>query len=248
MLDHKFVIKWVESAMYVADSVLGLTSLYDSTYVSDENVPCDFYTQVFKNGCTMLVANEAMIKPWDLQKLFQSTKVEKFLNNTDFGSILAICFGVFHEMRHIYQKDIIEASRGGKYAPRIGVSPETCAIWTNNLKKYPSLDNIDSHNVINQDARLFAGYLVSRFLLENEFFGGDEYKPYREKYDSIPLPTDEDILKVANYMIAKKSTSPFDAIHSSVPIVRQCRKIGRNDPCPCGSGLKYKNCCGKYAQ
>lgn len=23
------------------------------------------------------------------------------------------------------------------------------------------------------------------------------------------------------------------------------RKVGRNDPCPCGSGLKYKNCCGK---
>ena len=23
------------------------------------------------------------------------------------------------------------------------------------------------------------------------------------------------------------------------------KKVGRNDPCPCGSGLKYKNCCGK---
>ncbi|MFO7890929.1 MAG: SEC-C metal-binding domain-containing protein [bacterium] len=22
-------------------------------------------------------------------------------------------------------------------------------------------------------------------------------------------------------------------------------KVGRNDPCPCGSGKKYKNCCGK---
>ena len=22
-------------------------------------------------------------------------------------------------------------------------------------------------------------------------------------------------------------------------------KVGRNDPCPCGSGLKYKHCCGK---
>ena len=21
-------------------------------------------------------------------------------------------------------------------------------------------------------------------------------------------------------------------------------KVGRNDPCPCGSGKKYKNCCG----
>ena len=29
------------------------------------------------------------------------------------------------------------------------------------------------------------------------------------------------------------------------PIVNNGPKIGRNDPCPCGSGKKYKNCCGK---
>ena len=29
------------------------------------------------------------------------------------------------------------------------------------------------------------------------------------------------------------------------PIVNSGPKIGRNDPCPCGSGKKYKNCCGK---
>ena len=28
------------------------------------------------------------------------------------------------------------------------------------------------------------------------------------------------------------------------PIVRETPKIGRNDPCPCGSGKKYKKCCG----
>src|SRR5205823_2827572 len=27
-------------------------------------------------------------------------------------------------------------------------------------------------------------------------------------------------------------------------IVRETEKIGRNDPCPCGSGKKYKKCCG----
>lgn len=32
-----------------------------------------------------------------------------------------------------------------------------------------------------------------------------------------------------------------------VPYVRQEKKIGRNDPCPCGSGKKYKKCCGKNA-
>ena len=25
------------------------------------------------------------------------------------------------------------------------------------------------------------------------------------------------------------------------------KKIGRNDPCPCGSGKKYKQCCGRNA-
>ncbi len=29
--------------------------------------------------------------------------------------------------------------------------------------------------------------------------------------------------------------------------VKKAEKIGRNDPCPCGSGLKYKKCCGKDA-
>ena len=31
------------------------------------------------------------------------------------------------------------------------------------------------------------------------------------------------------------------------PISRSTPKVGRNDPCPCGSGKKYKNCCGKNA-
>jgi len=28
------------------------------------------------------------------------------------------------------------------------------------------------------------------------------------------------------------------------PVVRAGPKVGRNDPCPCGSGKKYKKCCG----
>lgn len=29
------------------------------------------------------------------------------------------------------------------------------------------------------------------------------------------------------------------------PVVRESAKVGRNDPCPCDSGKKYKKCCGK---
>jgi preprotein translocase subunit SecA len=32
---------------------------------------------------------------------------------------------------------------------------------------------------------------------------------------------------------------------SAPKAVRKDKKVGRNDPCPCGSGKKYKKCCGK---
>ena len=32
-------------------------------------------------------------------------------------------------------------------------------------------------------------------------------------------------------------------VHAKQPVRRETPKIGRNDPCPCGSGKKYKKCC-----
>jgi preprotein translocase subunit SecA len=31
------------------------------------------------------------------------------------------------------------------------------------------------------------------------------------------------------------------------PVRRDLPKVGRNEPCPCGSGKKFKNCCGRVA-
>ena len=33
-------------------------------------------------------------------------------------------------------------------------------------------------------------------------------------------------------------------VHGHTPYRRESPKIGRNDPCPCGSGKKHKKCCG----
>ena len=32
-----------------------------------------------------------------------------------------------------------------------------------------------------------------------------------------------------------------------LPLKRELPKVGRNDPCPCGSGKKFKSCCGRTA-
>jgi preprotein translocase subunit SecA len=35
------------------------------------------------------------------------------------------------------------------------------------------------------------------------------------------------------------------AVGPIAPLRREGEKVGRNDPCPCGSGKKYKRCHGK---
>jgi len=40
------------------------------------------------------------------------------------------------------------------------------------------------------------------------------------------------------------AASPTPVPPATKPIVKP-KKVGRNDPCTCGSGKKYKNCCGK---
>ena len=34
-------------------------------------------------------------------------------------------------------------------------------------------------------------------------------------------------------------------IKKQVTVKNTEKKVGRNDPCPCGSGKKYKKCCGR---
>lgn len=51
--------------------------------------------------------------------------------------------------------------------------------------------------------------------------------------------------KVKRVRVAKEVETVNPDTGKQAPFVRKSKKVGRNDPCPCGSGKKYKNCCGK---
>lgn len=72
----------------------------------------------------------------------------------------------------------------------------------------------------------------------------EEAKKY-EKASANILHNLENIFEEANIRI-----SDFMTIHPDVNSYKSAtrrlgKKVGRNDLCPCGSGKKYKNCCGK---
>ena len=63
---------------------------------------------------------------------------------------------------------------------------------------------------------------------------GTKLRVEKNDYSSIDLDS------VTNKLVDKISDEIKDSLNCNV-------KVGRNDPCPCGSGKKYKNCCGKNA-
>jgi uncharacterized protein YecA (UPF0149 family) len=54
-------------------------------------------------------------------------------------------------------------------------------------------------------------------------------------------PRPGDLSTFAQAMSGLPSTAPATVSGSNTPVHSQ--KVGRNDPCPCGSGKKYKKCC-----
>lgn len=98
-----------------------------------------------------------------------------------------------------------------------------------------------------------ANKTVMMFALEHDIELGNEYemKDFVEQYhDEI-----ENKLKRFKHQ-EQQTTNPLleQMFNNLVPgggsvetVVREEPKVGRNDPCICGSGKKYKKCCGMYA-
>ena len=54
--------------------------------------------------------------------------------------------------------------------------------------------------------------------------------------------------KVEREQVAKVTGTNKDDSAPAEPKKRAAAKIYPNDPCPCGSGKKYKQCCGRFAE
>ena len=55
-----------------------------------------------------------------------------------------------------------------------------------------------------------------------------------------------DRTQIMKKMIQNLNEANKAGSEKSAPVTKKkSEKVGRNDPCPCGSGLKYKKCCGK---
>jgi len=64
---------------------------------------------------------------------------------------------------------------------------------------------------------------------------------------TVRVRSEEDTKREQTVKVTSETSSSSDGTLKKEPVRNKNKKVGPNDPCPCGSGKKYKKCCGSVA-
>ncbi len=110
------------------------------------------------------------------------------------------------------------------------------------------MDHIDDMDQMKQGVGLHA--IAQRDpLIEYKFMAYEMFDELSENIQEYTVRTLYRVRLVTKEIERKEEERPMftnkDDTLQRKPEVRKDAKVGRNDPCPCGSGKKYKQCCGR---
>ncbi len=126
------------------------------------------------------------------------------------------------------------------------------------LERLVMLRTIDSlwveHLTAMENMRQEAGWQALRQVRAVDAYKSEGYKQFQVLLSTIQHDVVHTIYHVG--IIRKEASQPAPSPMTQVvagstggdrkqPLKEAGRKVGRNDPCPCGSGKKYKKCCGR---
>ncbi len=174
-----------------------------------------------------------LLKPGDLSA--EELKKEKAKPSDVAEKIIAIADGIFEEKKKLFGADFAEVERSillrsvdSHWMEHIDTMEDLKG--SINLQAYAQRDPVNEYRL--QGSELF-----------EEMVAGIREETVRTVLSVFPRK--QPIVRV---QVAKPLQEGFegqgDRNKKATVILRKAEKVGRNDLCPCGSGKKYKKCCG----
>ena len=139
----------------------------------------------------------------------------------------------------------------GEYETKLAEIPSEIV---SEFEKAISLRVIDTHWMehINTMSILKEGIHLRGYAQENPLraYTSEGYELFEDLLDTIDKETTTFLLKAEVRQNTErkqvvKGEAANDESKTNKKTPKRVEKVGRNDPCPCGSGKKYKQCCGK---
>jgi tetratricopeptide (TPR) repeat protein len=122
--------------------------------------------------------------------------------------------------------------------------------WLSPKKGYHNLEKAEKkliEAIENEDIR------DKRDVLErlSDFYNDIKAVDKKNKINCQIALLNKEHREVHTHLLNEANHNDFPYTSSAQKLAREIPKkgkIGRNDPCPCGSGKKYKKCCGRYTK
>ena len=169
--------------------------------------------------------SDSVRKAYELKISFEDPEA---LKTVERYTILSAIDRLWQE--HLYEMDSLRYSIGlrahGQRDPLIEYKAEAFKIFDELMV---SIKTEICHNIFRSASSLMAFEQV----LKNAPKTTTHQQPPPSAFKEKPQPGASDVVSEATAAMEKAKP------------VRSGPKVGRNDPCPCGSGKKYKHCCGK---
>ena len=197
---------------------------------------------IFYNGVIERKKLQELLKiyhdiDYTLDELDEQIKKVKF-------NVVGEYYSIFDSIDEIMKKVIIPQKKAFKKYKKVDINSDFDYInftsFNSELSSY--IDNLSSKYAKELSMSLIT--TIHMNLFANDFVKS-MFKEYNIKY------TDKDYKNIIEIINNYKNTLPIWVYNGyskkEVNSMPKEKKVGRNDPCPCGSGKKYKKCCGKNA-
>lgn len=179
----------------------------------------------------------------EIQALLRTTETKLETVSCD-GSMLAQAWITMQNCLHDLQKQIVPkavVTQAHTYVMRYPDSENTRGAFFELLRVSEERDRVDLYQNRVTDHEMVQDAMF------NPLYGGDAAEQLFQSRGLKKL--DEEELEDGKELYGLNLRSIFNGMEDNAPFVREHPKPGRNDPCPCGSGKKFKKCCignGKY--
>ncbi len=205
----------------------------------------------------LIELNESLRRkiPFDVITL---TEEEKEKN--DKAGLISRLQDAAMELYHKKEKDFNEFAKVNVPEEGVALGEEDAAIYNDGIREVERvillkvidskwMNHIDDMDKLRESIGL-QSYAQKDPVVQYKFLG---YEMFEEMTKNIRHDTVGALMhvqieqKVEREQVARETGTNKDGLVARGPYRRKEAKIGRNSPCPCGSGKKYKNCCGRFA-
>ena len=218
---------------YLEKDIEDALTLLEKSASQDNPDALNFLAQIYLNG-------EGVNQ--DYEKAYQYA-----LHATNIGyEYHSLYLGSFYEAGIVVDKDLDKAIECYQTAAKANNTKAQ-------IKLFEHFKNEDSKKAIHWLSRACdlqnpeALYKFGQLYYEGLFVKRNYQKAEKYLVQCLFLSQgkNENIYKLAAETIEKINAAQLDHILNKDKTINACSKIGRNSSCPCGSGKKYKKCCGR---